>query len=200
MIICEETNPNEFDYNPFFKIRELEKNYKFVENLEKINYLFQEFDTTYKEPSYPFWFQEDEEFFLGKSIFNIKNESVSTLENLNMEHSPLLITNNQESMLSIPISNIPRMKQKISDVIKNTKRISDVHYTPSEPHVQFIRHEKEEISNQEKFMFQVMKCCEVGNENDPEEGGSEVITPNVGSKKRREFYYNVNFDKIGKYF
>ncbi len=198
MIICRDREYKP-DINPFFIIKHPEKKYKKIESLENVNCLLQDLNTKCDEPVYPFWFEEDERGFIGESISNIKNNSFTGMNKEKIKRAPFLILNDKESLFSIPINNIPQIKRKISDVIENTKRLSDDKYSPLEPNIQFNDHRKREISDQEMFMFQVMKCCEIGGENDSEDGFIK-ITQGSNDRPRRRFYYRVNFDRVKNYF
>jgi len=197
MIIYEkDENDSSYDINPFYDIYDYNSNYNPIQNIEKVNILSKDvdFNTTYREVDYPFWFFEDEFFFGGKSLNTIKKDSYPS--NLNKEYLPFNVFNDKEDFLSINLVDIPVMEKRILETIKNTKKIANEDYTPLIPEEHIRDYKKSKVSDQEKFMIKIMECCHVGHENDPDEGIMQ-ITPNIKTKK---FSYLVDFCKIRKYF
>ncbi len=197
MIIYENIDINN-SLNPFFDIRKPESSHKFIKNIEDMDYPSQEYKLKDDDVYYPFWFDEDERFFHGKSITKIKSELIDqNFKNnyMNME-IPFLIFRSERGLRSVTIDDIPKMKKRILNTIKNTKRISMPNYKPIDPSSKVRKHRNKQISDQEKFMLKVMKCCNLGHENDPDEGTQRIIF----QRRKKRFKYNVDFERIKRYF
>lgn len=191
MISYRKIEENE-NYNPFFNIQKSKKEYEFVKKLEDLNYINEYYNTIFMDIENPFWLSEDEKYF-GKSLITIKKESVPKEIN---NKDPFLILQNKKNILSIKLSYISQMKDKIKNVIENTKKLQDEDFIPCNPIIQNDKNIKKKVSPTEEFMINIMNICSLGHEHDPDEG----ITKLFIEKKKKVNNYEIDFEKIKKYF
>ena len=155
---------------------------------------------------YPFWLPEDEKYFNNlKSIITVKKECIP-LKFLNKDNH-LLLLQEEEDFLKIPINEIPKIKNKLEDFITNTNKLKHFEYKPSTPQTQYEDAKKNNLiyfNEIDRFFYDVFHCCSLATDN--KDFGIICVDENDKENEKEDeknnilFDYKLNFDKIKKYF